>query len=308
VIVVLAGGVGAARFLQGLVDVVDADEVTVVGNVGDDTTLHGLHISPDLDTVTYTLAGVIDPHNGWGVRDDTWQAMEALERFGVETWFRLGDRDLATHLFRTERLAAGVPLSEVTAEIALAFGLEVTLLPVTDDPLRTWLELVDGTEIPFQDYFVKRRHADAVRSVRFAGAEHAKPAPGVLEALDDARAIVLAPSNPIVSIDPVLSVPGMRETLMERRDSVVAISPIIGGKALKGPADRLLRELGEDASALGVARHHASVAGTIVIDAVDGELVDAIEAVGVRAVVTDTVMRDRTVRAELARTVLDAAR
>lgn len=307
-ITVLAGGVGAARFLLGLLDVVDADEVTVIGNVGDDLILHGLHVSPDLDTITYTLSGAVDAHTGWGLHDETFNAMAALERFGAETWFRLGDRDLATHLFRTERLGAGAPLSEVTAEIAIAWGLEFTLLPATDDSLRTRLQLLNGTEVEFQEYFVHRRHADPVAEISFDGASAATPAPGVLEAIDGAEVIIVAPSNPLLSIDPILVVPGIRDALRARRPSVIGISPIVGGKALKGPADRLLRELGHDVSAVGVAQHHADVLGSIVIDQLDVALTDDITALNITPIVTDTVMRDPLVRAELARVVLDAGR
>lgn len=303
-ICVLAGGVGAARFLTGLVEVVDPDEITIIGNVADDVVLHGLHISPDLDTVTYTLAGAVDPATGWGVRNDTTAVLDALGRFGIEPWFKLGDRDLATHLFRTERLAAGAPLSEVTSEIAIAWGIEATLIPVTDDPLQTRVNLLDGDEVAFQDYFVRRRHSDPVSHVWFAGADTSTPAPGVIEAIEDAEAIIVAPSNPLVSIDPILAVPGVRDALKSRRAETVAISPIVGGKALKGPADRLMRELGEEASALGVANHHREIASTIIVDEVDAHHCAQIEALGVRAVATDTIMRNRSVREELARTVL----
>ncbi len=307
-ICVLAGGVGAARFLLGLLDVVPATEVVAVVNVGDDLELHGLHISPDLDTVTYTLAGAIDPERGWGLAGETWHAMEALNRYGDGSWFRLGDRDLATHLHRTQLLTDGVALSTVTAEIAAAWGLELTLLPATDDELRTRITLASGPEISFQDYFVRHQHGVEVAAIRFAGADEAGPAPGVLEAIRDAEVVVVAPSNPLVSIDPVLAVPGVRAALEARRSTVVAVSPIVGGAALKGPADRMLRELGHEPSALGVARHHAAVAGTLVIDDVDADLAPAIEAIGVRPVVTDTIMRDPAVRAALARTTLEAVR
>lgn len=307
-ICVLAGGVGAARFLLGLLDVQEARDVAVIGNVGDDLVLHGLHVSPDLDTVTYTLAGAIDPERGWGLAGESWAAMGALDRYGDGGWFRLGDRDLATHLHRTQRLADGLPLSAVTAEITAAWGLEVRLVPVTDDPLRTRIVLAEGAEISFQDYFVRRQHAVPVAEIRFEGAGEAHPAPGVLDAIAAAEVVIVAPSNPLVSIDPIVAVPGVRAALEARRASVVAISPIVGGSALKGPADRMLRELGHDASALGVARHHAAIAGTLVIDSVDAELADAIGALEVRPVVTDTVMADSTVRAALARTALEAVR
>jgi LPPG:FO 2-phospho-L-lactate transferase len=296
-VAVLCGGVGAARLLTGMVRAVPPADVTAIVNVGDDMVLHGLSISPDLDTVVYTVAGAIDPERGWGLRDDSWQAMATLERYGGATWFGLGDRDLGTHLYRTQRLAEGAPLSVVTGEIARAWGLELAVVPVTDDPVRTRLTLADsdgspGEEVAFQDYFVARRHAVPVAAVRVAGAEAASPAPGVLDALATAATVVVAPSNPIVSIGPVLAVPGIREAVTARRDDVVAISPLVGGRALKGPADRLLRELGHDDSVAGIARLYAPFAGTLVIDTVDAEHADAVRAAGLRCVVTDTIMRD----------------
>lgn len=308
-VAVISGGVGAARFLRGLIDVVDPVAVTAVVNVGDDLELHGLHISPDLDTVTYTLAGEINPETGWGLRDESWQAMAGVERYGGQSWFSLGDRDLGTHLYRTQRLAEGAPLSRVTAEIAEAWALGLTVLPVTDDRLRTMVTLDGpseeaGSEIAFQEYFVAHRHSVPVRSVRFDGAEQTLPAPGVLDALEQADTIVIAPSNPIVSIDPVLAVPGVRQLLEARRDNVVAISPIIAGRALKGPADRLLRELGHAASVAGVARLYAPFASTLVIDEADAALVPSVEEPGMRALVTPTVMTDPAAAAALAKTVL----
>jgi LPPG:FO 2-phospho-L-lactate transferase len=296
-VAVLCGGVGAARLLTGMVRAVPPADVTAIVNVGDDMVLHGLSISPDLDTVVYTVAGAIDPERGWGLRDDSWQAMATLERYGGATWFGLGDRDLGTHLYRTQRLAEGAPLSVVTGEIARAWGLGLAVVPVTDDPVRTRLTLADsdgspGEEVAFQDYFVARRHAVPVAAVRVAGAEAASPAPGVLDALATAATVVVAPSNPIVSIGPVLAVPGIREAVTARRDDVVAISPLVGGRALKGPADRLLRELGHDDSVAGIARLYAPFAGTLVIDTVDAEHADAVRAAGLRCVVTDTIMRD----------------
>lgn len=296
-VAVLCGGVGAARLLAGLVRTVPPAGVTAVVNTGDDMELHGLAISPDLDTVVYTVAGAVDPERGWGLRDETWNAMAALERYGGATWFSLGDRDLATHLYRTQRMREGAPLSTVTGEIARAWGLELTVLPVTDDRVRTMLTIAPeageegGREIGFQDYFVARRHAVPVSRVRFAGADEARPAPGVLEALTGADAVIIAPSNPIVSIGPLLAVPGVREAVAGRRESVVAISPLVGGRALKGPADRLMRELGHEDSVVGVARLYAPLAGTLVIDRADAELADEVRAAGLRCVVTDTIMR-----------------
>ncbi|HLT70163.1 MAG TPA: 2-phospho-L-lactate transferase [Acidimicrobiales bacterium] len=296
-VAVLCGGVGAARLLAGLVRTVPPAEITAVVNTGDDMELHGLAISPDLDTVVYTVAGAIDPERGWGLRDETWNAMAALERYGGATWFGLGDRDLGTHLYRTQRMREGAPLSTVTREIARAWGLELTVLPVTDDPLRTMLTIAPeagedgGREIGFQDYFVARRHAVPVSRVRFAGAEEARPAPGVLEALSAADAVIIAPSNPIVSIAPLLAVPGVRDAVAARRDSVVAISPLVGGRALKGPADRLMRELGHEDSVVGVARLYAPLAGTLVVDEADAGRAEEVRAAGLRCVVTDTIMR-----------------
>ena len=308
---VLAGGVGAARFLAGAVRATDPAGVTAVVNVGDDMVLHGLHIAPDLDTCTYTLAGAINPATGWGLAGETWAAMAQLEQLGGEAWFRLGDRDLATHLYRTQRLREGAPLSTVTGELASAFGLACTLLPVTDDPLRTLVTLAatdteSEREVGFQAWFVGMQHAPAVASLRFDGASSATPAPGVLEAINAADAVVVAPSNPLVSIDPVLAVPGVREAVTARRDEVVAVSPIIAGRALKGPADQLMANLGHEPSVVGVARLYADLVGTLVIDTADEALATAVEAEGVRCVVAPTIMRDATAAEALARSVFGA--
>lgn len=303
-ITVVAGGVGAARFLRGLLAVVPHHQVTAVVNVADDIELHGLHVSPDIDTVIYTLADAVNPETGWGLVGETWNAMEALERYHGVTWFRLGDRDLATHLHRTQRLREGAPLSQATGEIARAWGLGLTVLPASDDLVRTLITLPDGQVLSFQEYFVRERHAVEVASVAVEGADLAVPAPGVLDALEQARTVVIAPSNPIVSIGPVLAVPGIRAALEARRETVVAVSPLVGGAALKGPADRLMRELGHESSVVGVARLYARVAGTLVIDEADAHLADAVEEQGVRCVVTSTVMADPSVAAQLARTCL----
>jgi LPPG:FO 2-phospho-L-lactate transferase len=305
-IAALAGGVGAARLLRGLVEVVPPSEITAIVNTGDDTNLHGLHIAPDLDTVMYTLADAINPQTGWGLAGETWRVMESLDRLGGVTWFNLGDQDLATHCYRTQRLSEGAALGEVTGELARSFGVGVTLLPVTDDPLRTRLQLVDGPEVGFQEYFVHRKHDVVVASVRFEGAEQARPAPGVLEALDLATTIIVCPSNPVVSIDPLLAVPGIVDHLRRRRERIVGVSPIIAGKALKGPADRLLTEMGFESSAVGVARWYASWVGTLVIDEADADLAPVVEAEGVRCVVAPTVMSTVERSADLCRTVLDA--
>ena len=303
-ITVLAGGVGAARFLRGLLDVVPPAEVTAIVNVADDLVLHGLHISPDLDTVTYTLAGAINPDTGWGLAGETWQAMTTLEQYGGEAWFRLGDRDLGTHLFRTQRLQSGVPLSVVTAEIARAWGLELRLLPVSDDPVRTMVTIADEGEVSFQDYFVGRQHSVPVSAVRFAGAEAATPGPDVLEAIEKADVIVIAPSNPIVSIGPLLAVPGVREAVVARRDRTVAVSPIVAGAALKGPADRMLRELGHEPSVVGVARIYADLASVLVVDDADVRASADVAAEGIECVVVPTVMSSPEIARALARVTI----
>jgi LPPG:FO 2-phospho-L-lactate transferase len=307
VIAALAGGVGAARLLRGMIEVLPADEITAIVNVGDDTVLHGLHISPDLDTVMYTLADAINPDTGWGLAGETWRVMDSLGKLGGITWFNLGDQDLATHCYRTQRLAEGASLSQVTGELARAFGVAITLLPVTDDLLRTRVRLADGPEVGFQEYFVRLRHDVAVAGVRFEGAAAARPGPSVLGVLEEASTIVVCPSNPVVSIDPLLAVDGVLECLRSRRSRVVGVSPIVAGAALKGPADRLLREMGFESSVVGVARWYAPWMGTLVIDEADADLTSAVEAEGVRCVVAPTIMSSIELSAALSRTVLDAA-
>ena len=312
-ITVLAGGVGAARFLAGLVQVRSPADITAIVNTGDDVVLHGLHISPDLDTVTYTLAGAINPETGWGLVGESWQAMDALQRYADArplasgagaTWFRLGDRDLATHMYRTHRLREGASLSEATAEITAAWGLGLRILPMSDDPVETRVVVVGEGEIGFQEYFVARQHGVPVEAIRLAGAEQARPAPGVLGAIGEASTIVIAPSNPIVSIGPILSIPGVREAVTSHREHVVAVSPIIAGAAIKGPADRMLVELGHESSVVGIARLYAELASTLVVDSADRDLVDDVEAQGIRCVVAETVMRSASIAAALAETVI----
>jgi LPPG:FO 2-phospho-L-lactate transferase len=314
VLAALAGGVGAARLLRGMVEVVAPDQVAAIVNTGDDLVVHGLYVCPDLDTVTYTLAGAASPERGWGLEPESWTVLAALERFtpvrppdstAGSTWFRLGDRDLATHLYRTARLREGAPLSQ--AEVAHAWGVGIRLLPMTDDTVETRMHLADEAgagEISFQEYFVARRHAVAVAGVRYAGVEDAHPAPGVLDALDRADTVLICPSNPIVSIGPILAVPGMADGLARRRDDVIAVSPIVAGAALKGPADRLLRELGHEVSVVGVARLYAPVAATLVVDDADADLAPAVEAEGVRCVVAPAIMRGPAEAAALARVVV----
>lgn len=306
-ICVLAGGVGAARLLTGLVRVVDPAEITVVANVGDDVVLHGLHISPDLDTITYTLAGEVDPDRGWGLRDESWKAMEMVGRYGGIDWFNLGDRDLGTHLFRTQRLAEGAPLSEVTGEITRAWGLGLTLLPVTDEPLRTRVTVVDPDaerEVGFQEWFVGRRHSVPVTHVRMVGADVARPAPGVLRAIESAETILIAPSNPLVSIAPLLAIDEVADAVRSARSRSVAVSPLVDGAALKGPADRLMVDLGHEASVAGIARLYRDLATTLVIDEADAARSAEVEAEGMEVAVTDTIMRTPEVAAALCRTML----
>ena len=311
---VVCGGVGAARLLRGLVQVVDPARLSAVVNTGDDTELHGLSISPDLDTITYTLADAIDPERGWGLAGETWAAMESLGRYGAvrpegsraaPTWFNLGDRDLATHFYRTARLREGATLTEVTGEIARAWGLELALLPMTDDRFRTVVSLAGGGEVEFQEYFVRLRHDVAVDGVRFdhTGATLTTMA---RTALTDADVVVIAPSNPIVSVGPVRALPGVDALLAARRERTVAVSPIVGGAALKGPAARMLVELGIPSSVVGVAELYREIAAALVIDPVDADLADDVRAAGMRPVVVPSVMSDATIARDLARATLDA--
>jgi LPPG:FO 2-phospho-L-lactate transferase len=307
-IVALAGGVGSARFLSGLLQVVDPLEVVIVGNTGDDDWFHGLRVCPDLDSVTYALAGANNPETGWGLAGETFATLGALERYGVPTWFNIGDRDFATHLYRTERLRAGAQLSEVTAAIAAAWGLTCRLLPMSDDAVSTRITaaMPEGyVELALEEWFVRERCEPPVVSVRFEGAEAARPAPGVLDALHDAEAIVICPANPILSIAPILAVPGIREAVAAH-GRVVGVSNLIAGAAVRGPADRLLADLGIEASCVGVARAYRDLCAAFVIDEQDAARASEVEALGVRAVVTDTLMTDARVAASLARETLDA--
>jgi LPPG:FO 2-phospho-L-lactate transferase len=304
-VVALAGGVGAARFLDGLARILPPERLFIVGNTGDDAEIHGLHISPDIDTVTYTLAGLADPQRGWGIRGDRFHCLEALGRLGAETWFQLGDRDLATHLYRTERLLQGHTLAEVSAEIRLALGVKSQVVPMSNDSVRTRVCTPTG-ELEFQTYFVKRRARDSVSGVRFDGAERAKPAPGILEAIAQAEAIILCPSNPFISIGPILAIPGVREALRQRRERTAAISPIVGGRALKGPAARMMRGMRLTPSAAAVARHYADFVGVFVLDQIDSTESSRVETLGIRPVVTNTVMSGLRERKALAREVVRA--
>jgi LPPG:FO 2-phospho-L-lactate transferase len=303
VITVLSGGVGAARLLKALSDETDPSELTAVVNVGDDMVLHGLTICPDLDTIAYTLAGLNNDDLGWGLAGETWRVMDELDALGGEAWFRLGDRDLATHLYRSQRLSEGATKTQVTAELGRHLKLRVRLLPVTDDSIATVFDTEVG-ELSFQEYFVKHRHGVVARSVTVRGVEQSSPSPEVIDALERSERIVIAPSNPLISIDPILQVPGVRDIITRRRDDVVAVSPIINGVALKGPADRLLGELGYEASCVGVANFYDGLIGTLIIDEADARHAPSIEATGIRVIVTTTIMAERENARRLARAVL----
>jgi LPPG:FO 2-phospho-L-lactate transferase len=302
-IVVLAGGVGGARFLQALTEVVPPSDVTVIANVGDDLEVHGLHVSPDLDTLLYTLAGLGDEERGWGRADETWNARETIERLGGETWFQLGDRDLGLHLVRTEALRRGEPLSGVTERIARAVGLELALLPATDDRLRTRIRTPSG-EFEFQEWFVARGHTDRVDEVVYDGAADASPAPGVLEALEGAELIAIAPSNPFVSIGPILAVDEIRALVERRRERVVAVSPLIGGRAVKGPAEAMFQSLAGGTGAAQVTDCYKGLVGALVIDEADADDAAAVAERGVRPLVTRTLMSEPEARQALVETVL----
>jgi LPPG:FO 2-phospho-L-lactate transferase len=302
-IAALAGGVGASKLLLGLHDVMDARDLTVIVNTGDDITLHGLKISPDLDIVTYTLAGVVDESKGWGYRGETFHALKRLAAFGRVNWFNLGDRDLATHIHRSAMLAEGRSLSDAVESIHLALGVKARILPMCDQPVPTMIDTAEG-ELHFQEYLVKRRAQPVVRGIRFDGVETARPASGVLETIRDADRILICPSNPLISIGPILAVPGIREALRARKKNVIAVCPIVAGKSLKGPSDKMLVELGYEASALGVAKLYADFTGTFVIDPADKTQAGSIRKLGMQVEIVPTVMKTRTQKRKLARSLL----
>jgi len=299
-IVSLAGGVGAARFLQGLIRVLPQSSLTIIGNIGDDIEIHGLHISPDLDIVSYTLAGIVDPRRGWGIRGDTFHCQQWLKRFGYETWFNLGDRDLATHIYRTKELRNGRRLAEVTRKLTRQLGLAVNLLPASDDPIHTYVRTKNHI-MHFQEYMVKKETRPGVLAVSFRGARSAKPSRQVLESIKRSKGIIVAPSNPIVSIGAILAVPGIRAALRRCKARIVAISAIIGGKTVKGPADKLMRAVGFDATAVGVAECYRDFIDTLIIDRVDSKLSPRIERLGIKPVVTNTLMKTMTDKVRLAK-------
>jgi LPPG:FO 2-phospho-L-lactate transferase len=302
-ITALAGGVGASKLLLGLYDVVDPARLTAIVNTGDDITLHGLKISPDLDIVTYTLAGVIDPAKGWGFRGETFHALKRLAVFGRVNWFNLGDRDLATHIHRTAMLAEGKSLTEAAESIRTALGVRSRILPMSDKAVPTIIDSDEGA-LHFQEYLVKRRAEPVVRGIRFDGVEFASPAPGVLEALRDADRVIICPSNPLISIGPILAVGGIREALRARRKDVIAVCPIVGGRSLKGPSDKMLTQLGYESSAEGVAKLYADFTGTFVVDPADQSHVEGIEKLDMKVAVIPTVMKTRADKRKLARALL----
>ncbi|MEI8308048.1 MAG: 2-phospho-L-lactate transferase [Chloroflexales bacterium] len=305
-ILVLAGGVGAARFIEGLVQVVPPETITAVVNTGDDMELHGLRISPDLDIVTCTLADLIDREQGWGISGDTDECMSWLVKLGGPGWFKLGDRDLALHIRRTAMLREGFTLSQITDSFRQSLGVAVRIMPMSDDLVPTHI-LTDVGEMHFEEYFVRRRAQDVVRGVRYVGIESARPAPGLLDLIASAEMILIAPSNPVVSVGPILAIPGVREAIIASPAPVITVSPIVGGAPIKGPAAPLMRALGLEISAVGVAQAYAGLLDGIVIDQVDANLAVRIEALGVRVAVTDTIMRGPTQKANLARVALQLA-
>ena len=304
-ITALAGGVGAARFLTGLVELVKGKDLSIIVNTGDDIELFGLHISPDVDIVTYTLAGIVDEEKGWGIRGDTFHCLEALRKFNGETWFNLGDKDLATHIVRTNLLRSGLKLSEVTAHVSRLLGVEAMILPMTDDRFETRVLIEEGS-VHFEEYFVKRGAIDEVLGVEFFGADKAKPAAGVLESIKEAEFVIICPSNPIVSIGTILAVNGVRDALRHTAAKKVAVSPIIAGAPVKGPADKLLQGLGYEVSAFSVAKLYSDFLDTFILDVADFAEKDKIEALGIEVKVTNTLMKSLEVKTELARTVLES--
>ncbi|HYP27645.1 MAG TPA: 2-phospho-L-lactate transferase [Blastocatellia bacterium] len=303
-ITALAGGIGAAKFLLGLARAVPPEEITIIANTGDDIELFGLRICPDIDTLAYTLSGVINEETGWGIRGDTFESLKWMARYGEASWFNLGDRDLSTHIHRTDLLRRGRPLSEVTGHISCALGVRARIIPMTESYTPTRV-VTDEGEMHFQEYFVRRRCEPKVLGIKFDGVESARPAPGVESAIRDASAVIICPSNPFISIGPILAVPGVREALASTRATKLAISPIIGGKALKGPAAEMLRDLGHEVSARGVAEFYGDFLDVFVLDVLDADLLPGIESLGLRAAALDTVMNTLDDKERLAREVLE---
>ncbi|HSX08622.1 MAG TPA: 2-phospho-L-lactate transferase [Candidatus Saccharimonadales bacterium] len=302
-IVVLSGGVGGARFLEGLIQVVPQNEIVVIGNTGDDELFYGLHVSPDLDIVMYTLSGVVNVDQGWGLTDESYTVMEELTALGNESWFMLGDKDLATHIHRTQLLNQGKTLTEVTKNIAEHLGLALTILPMSNDRVPTIIRTPHGN-IPFQEYFVKNRWKDEVLDIIYSKSKKAQPSPGILEAIRDAQAIIVTPSNPLVSIDTILSIPGIKDALKKTKANIAAISPIISGATIKGPADKMMKAMGIEVSAVGVAKHYRDFLDVMIVDNKDKKLIKEINSWGIKAIATDTIMKNKKIKKELASTVL----
>jgi LPPG:FO 2-phospho-L-lactate transferase len=304
-ITTLAGGVGAAKFIRGLSRRIDPERLTVIVNTGDDETFYGLHVSPDIDTITYTLAGVVNAQ-GWGLDGESFNVLPSLARFYGKPWFGLGDRDLATHLYRTDRMHQGAGLTQITAEVARAFSVKSQILPMSDDRVRTFVKLRGKPPIPFQEYFVRGRSRGTVEKIELRGIRDARPTPAVLQAIRKSAAVILAPSNPFVSLGPILQLPGVRESLRSVKSRVAAISPIVGNKTIKGPADKMLRGLGMEVSPLGVARLYKDIASLFIIDGADRRYIEPIELLGMRALATDIIMTTPDRAANLAKLVLQA--
>jgi LPPG:FO 2-phospho-L-lactate transferase len=302
-IAALAGGVGGSKLVLGLYRVMDPRDLTVIANTGDDVVMHGLHVSPDPDILIYTLADLVNPETGWGFRGETFRVAEGLSQYGRPTWFQLGDRDLATHIHRSAMLAGGASLSQVIESIRTAHGVKARILPMSDQFVPTMLDTDEG-RMHLQDYFVRRKCEPGLRDIEFGGIAEARPAPGVIEAIEQADGIVITPSNPLISIGPILAVPGVRSALCQRRESVVAVCPLVGGKSLKGPSDRMMAQLGYDVSAAGVARLYRDFCSTMVIDDADGHRSSALKALDVRPIICPTVMRTVEDKEKLARVVL----
>jgi LPPG:FO 2-phospho-L-lactate transferase len=302
-IAALAGGVGGSKLLLGLYRVMDPEELTIIVNTGDDIVMHGLHVSPDPDIITYTLAGVVNEETGWGIASETFRVADGLARYGRPVWFKLGDRDLATHIHRTALLRDGATLSQAMDSIRTGLGVRARMLPMSDEPVPTVLETDEGS-MHLQDYLVRRRCEPRLNAIAFEGVERARPAPGVIEAIEDADGIIISPSNPLISIGPILAVPGVREALRKRRADVVAVCPLVGGKSLKGPSDKMMAELGYEVSAVGAASLYRDICGTFVIDEADETASGAIEALGLKPVVRPTVMKSAEDKERLSRHVL----
>ena len=306
-ITALAGGVGASKLLKGLVEIIKEEDLNIVVNTGDDIEVHGLHISPDLDIVMYTLAGIVDPKKGWGIKEDIFNCLEMLRKYGLQTWFNLGDKDLATHIYRTYLLKNGYTLSEITKKICKSLGVKVNILPMSDDKVQTIIFTEKGN-MHFEEYLIKRQSQDKVLDVRFEGIEKSRPAKGVINSILKSHTVILCPSNPIVSINPILSVPGIRKALKNTKAKVIGVTPIVGGTTIKGPADKLMRGLGFEVSPYGVALLYRDFLDSFIIDKIDEKKKNQIENLGVKVKSTNTIMKNITDKVRLAREILNTTK